>query len=101
MSVSVVWLPEAEAEALEAYYWFEDQQPRLGEAFKAELDEGLKLACEFPLAFPEAAKGIRSIRLRRFHAYAVYYELIGNRLVIYAVFHGSRDPMELFIRLNK
>lgn len=100
MSDAEHWLPEAQQELIEAYEWYEDRQPGLGEALKEDIEQALKLALNYPDAFPEATFGIRYIRLNRFHEYAIYYEPFKNGLLIYAFFHSKRNPKGLAVRIG-
>jgi toxin ParE1/3/4 len=64
MSLELVIRPEAEADALEAYQWYSEQLPGLGDDFLAEIDRALE--------------SISAVR--------------GDRIVVFAILHTARDP---------
>ena len=87
------FLPEAEAEYLEAVRYYEDIQPGLGRCLIKEFEREIELA----VAHPEARRtvhsaGIRRIGLARF-PYAVFYRILNNgKLQITAFAHHRRRP---------
>ncbi|MCW8131213.1 MAG: type II toxin-antitoxin system RelE/ParE family toxin [Planctomycetota bacterium] len=93
-------MSEAQSEFLEAYLWYDRRQPGLGETLAEEIEHALAIAVEFPDAFAEVARGIRAIRLKRFHEYAIYYEQTSDGLVVYAFYHAKRDPKGLAKRIG-
>lgn len=48
MSGQLILRPEAEADALEAYRWYNEQLPGLGEEFLAEIDRAPRLFSPIP-----------------------------------------------------
>jgi plasmid stabilization system protein ParE len=85
--------PAARAEIEEAYRWYEDQRPGLGEAFLGMVREILAAVEEAPLRYPVIRKGVRRALLRRF-PYSILYLVEPDATVVLACFHGSRDPQE-------
>jgi len=57
----------------------------------AEIDRCVTLAAEHPLQFPVVREDIRRVVARRF-PYSVYFRAEDRRIVVLAVFHGSRNP---------
>ena len=49
-------LPKAQKEILEAWEWYEDQQPGLGDRFKAEVRNKIELVLKNPLHYPLKGK---------------------------------------------
>ena len=47
---------------------------------------------ESPRAFPEVHRDVRRCRVLAFPAYSVFYRIVGDMVVITAVFHGRRRP---------
>lgn len=95
----------AQRDALDAYHWYEEQRPGLGEDFKTEVRECLSKIIENPRAFPVEHKfkglEIRKARLKRFKPYSVIFEVTGNSsVIVYAIFHASRNPRVLERRLR-
>ena len=91
MSVAVVFRRAARAEFLEAARWYESQRRNLGHEFIAEIDRCVALAAAQPQVYAPVYKGVRCITAERF-PYSVYFRVEVRRIVVLAVFHGSRDP---------
>jgi plasmid stabilization system protein ParE len=64
----------------------------------AEIDRCVSLAAEHPLQFAVVREGIRRVVANRF-PYSVYFRAEQHRIVVLAVFHGSRDPSILLGRV--
>ena len=62
------------------------------------LGGAIALAREYPNAFVLVHKSLRRILLRRF-PYALFYRADAERIVVFGVFHQSRDPEMIKRRL--
>jgi plasmid stabilization system protein ParE len=91
MSLRVIVRPEARAEITEAHDWYEAQQAGLGEQFEEALSACYERICEHPDAFPHATQRLRRARVERF-PYLVFYEVVGDSVVVQCVFHDRRNP---------
>ena len=91
MSLELVIRPEAEADALEAYRWYSEQLPGLGDDFLAEIDRALEIIRASPEAHRKLHREFRRVLTRRF-PYAVFYTIQNDRIVVFAVLHTARDP---------
>lgn len=91
MSLLVSFRRPARAEFIDAAAWYEARRPNLGVEFIAEIDRCVALAAEQPLLFTIVHNGIRRVVAERF-PYSVYYRAESHRIVVLAVFHGSRNP---------
>ena len=91
MSLELVLRPEAEADALEAYRWYSDQIPGLGERLLAEIDHALENIRANPEAFRKVHREFRRVLTRRF-PYAVFYVVRDSRIVVFAILHTARNP---------
>ncbi len=91
MSLELFIRPEAEADALEAYRWYSDQLPGLGEEFLGEIDRALETIRTNPELPRKCHREFRRILARRF-PYAVFYAIRGERIVVFAILHTARDP---------
>ena len=81
----------------DAYDWYETQKPGLGEEFLDELD-GVYFKLEaHPAYFGKAKKNFRQVALKRF-PFVLVYEIIKTEVVVFAVFHTSRNPKSKFIK---
>ena len=91
VSYRVVFRPQAQAELLEARDWYEARQEGLGFEFSAAVDATIANICELPLAYPRVHNEIRRAVLQRF-PYAVFFQLLEDKVVILAIIHGRRHP---------
>jgi len=91
MTLPVTFRRAAHAEFIEAAAWYESQRPNLGVEFISEIDRCVALVAEQPQIYVVVYKGIRRITAKRF-PYNVYFRVESQRIVVLAVFHGSRDP---------
>ena len=91
MSLELVIRPEAEADALEAYRWYSEQRPGLGDEFLTEIDRALEGILANPGAHRKLHREFRRALTRRF-PYAVFYAIQSDRIVVFAILHTARDP---------
>lgn len=83
--------PVARAEIAEAYQWYEERLPGLGEEFLAALRETLATIEAAPRRYPVIRKEIRRALVRRF-PYSILYIAEPQATVVVACFHARRDP---------
>jgi plasmid stabilization system protein ParE len=94
---SLLIKPRAILMTKDAYVWYETQKPGLGEEFLDELD-GVYLKLEtHPEYFGKVKKNFRQAALKRF-PFVIVYEIIKREVVVFAVFHTSRNPKSKFIK---
>lgn len=91
MSLPVTFHRAASAEFIEASTWYETKRVGLAIEFMAEIDRCLSLASEHPLQFAVVHEDIRRVVAYHF-PYSVYFCAEKHRIVVLAVFHGSRAP---------
>ncbi len=84
---------EAHFDALEAYDYYEEKSPGLGERFLRELIRRYKEILQHPeyYGFIDEQKIIRDVKLRHF-PYLVVYEISNDKIVVYSVFNGYENP---------
>jgi plasmid stabilization system protein ParE len=97
MTLPVVWLPEADADAKEARAWYERVRPELGEQFAGAVDETVKAISDNALRYPVVYRNRRRAGVRRF-PYGIFYELQEHRIVVIACFHDKRNPRRWQVR---
>ena len=85
--------PAVELEVEAAFEWYEHEQTGLGFEFLGELRAAYRRIVDNPLAYQILRSGIRRALTRRF-PYAIYYSIEAEVLVILAVLHTARDPVE-------
>ena len=83
--------PEARAEFRAEIRFYEAQRPGYGRRFNDEVIAVVRHACAFPESGSPAGEGVRKLVTARF-PFVIFYELIHDRIVIWAVMHGARRP---------
>ena len=91
MSTKLIWRGDAIRDVQEAYDWYEAQSKGTGERLIAELDEFVAFILEHPSGLPKWRSRYRKMTLSRF-PYQVVYRFEKNTVIIYSVFHSSRNP---------
>ena len=91
MSVVLEFLREAEEDAKEATRYYERQVPGLGARFGAEVESVCAALLRNPLLWRERSGGYRRINLPGFPYYVAYF-IRGERILVTAVGHASRQP---------
>jgi plasmid stabilization system protein ParE len=89
---------EATAEIQEAFAWYEEQRPGLGHKFLAEVRRTLAAIEESPQRYPKIRGEVRRALPRRF-PYSILYIVEPEHTVVFACFHGKRDPRHWQSRL--
>jgi plasmid stabilization system protein ParE len=100
MKYTIVIKEEAAQESIEAYLWYEDKNAGLGEAFFENLDECYSRIEKNPEAFQLQYKSFRQANLKRF-PYIVIFEIEADCIVVYSIFHTSRNPKSKFRKETK
>lgn len=83
--------PLAKADIERDARWYDARQPRLGDDFVDEVKRVVRLIAENPFRCGIRFGNWRRANLRRF-PHAVFYQVIADRPVIFAVLHAKRDP---------
>lgn len=99
MNVELIITSEAEQDVAEAYAWYENQRPGLGEEFLRCVDACVQAMCRTPEMNTTVYESYRRGLVRRF-PYAVFYEYENQTVIVYAVFHAARDPEKWRMRLS-
>jgi toxin ParE1/3/4 len=97
--VEIVILAGAESDLFEAWKYYEQLIPGLGERFDDAVEEGLGYLAQFPRSAPRYAQEFRRLVLRDF-AYGIFYRLHGERLVVVAALDLRQDPGSIQRRLG-
>ena len=95
----IILLPEAIEDVTGAYDWYESQSSGLGKEFLRNVDACLSLAKRKPEINRLIYKTFRRALVRHF-PFAIFYEIQGDDLVIYSVFHCAQDPKRWKRRLR-
>lgn len=91
MTLAVEFRRAARSEFIEAAARYELRRSNLGAEFISEIERCIALAADQPQLFAVVHEGLRRVTAERF-PYSVYFKAETQRLVIFSVFHGSRDP---------
>lgn len=83
--------PEAIEEYLAAVSYYADISPRLAKSFVNAIDSGIDEILAYPKAWRIVEDDVRRYLIKRF-PFGIYYCIEGDRIMIYAVMHMSRDP---------
>jgi plasmid stabilization system protein ParE len=83
--------PDALEEYLGAVSYYADTSSRLAESFIKFFESGIEEIGAYPEAWQIIQEDVRRYLIKRF-PFGIYYCIEGDRLMIYAVMHMSRDP---------
>jgi plasmid stabilization system protein ParE len=99
MAVELVFAPDVQIDIEDAYAWYEERRPGLGEEFLSCVESCLHTICRSPDLYPKVYEEYRRALVRRF-PYAVFYEFHDDKVVVYSVFHTSQNPKKWTSRLT-
>lgn len=91
--------PEAEADLVAAYTYYEHAAEGLGAEFLRAVEATLAMIERNPLLYSSVHGEVRRGLLRRF-PYGVFYTVTGEEIVVLACFHARRDPARWQSRLD-
>ena len=91
MTLPIVFRRQARGEFDEAAAWYEQHRAGLGAKFIDAVQDVLNQAARNPNRYALVFRDLREGLVRRF-PYCVYYRDEGDRIIVLAVFHASRDP---------
>jgi len=81
--------------AKEAYEWYNEQQAGLGDLFLDELESCYDKLESWPTVYTKIKRDFRQAVLHTF-PYVIVFEIIKKDVVIYSIFHTSRNPKKKF-----
>ena len=94
---SLIIKPRAILMTKDDYDWYEIQKTGLGEEFLDELEGVYHKLESHPEYFSKVKKNFRQIALKRF-PFVIVYEIIKTEVVVFAVFHTSKNPKGKFLK---
>lgn len=97
MSCRVIFRSSALTDIDDAYQWYEQQQPGLGDSFMAELGKVEALLGDNAMMFGRIRGEVRRAILDKF-PYGVFYIARSEFVSIIAVLHQARNPRVWQIR---
>ena len=87
----IIFEPPAQEELDSAHEWYETARPGLGDEFVAAVRTTISRIQDWPELHATVYKEVRQAKIERF-PYNVFYRVESKRILVLAVFHGSRDP---------
>ena len=91
MKYCLIIKEEANREIIDSYLYYESKSKGLGEKFLENLEIYFERIQEYPKHYQIKRKPYREVFLKNF-PFLIIYEIIENDIVVYAVFHSSRNP---------
>lgn len=97
MSYRTEFLTKARLELLEAWIWYEDRQPGLGDRFKKQVDTVIGSIEQNPEQYKEIKKSYRQVAMKVF-PYLLIYKISKRKKIvaIVSVFHTHRNPKKKY-----
>ena len=95
MPYTIALQPGAEDDTDDIYDWYESQREGLGALFLNELSIYYSKLELNPEIFGKTGKHCRQAAMHRF-PFIIIYEVRKTEVLIYAIFHTSRNPKEKF-----
>src|SRR2546421_146378 len=93
MTLELEFSPAARIEFDDGADWYLRQEPSLRAQFIAAVDAALAAILQSPNSFPVVfGSNIRRARVNKF-PYVIHYIVQPDRILIYSVFHTSRNPI--------
>lgn len=91
MSLPIVFRRLARAEFDDAADWYEQRRAGLGATFTAAVQRVLDQIAAQPAFYPQVHQDVREALVPGY-PYCVYYREEPTQVVVFSVFHTSRDP---------
>jgi toxin ParE1/3/4 len=88
---AIRFLPDAEAEMIEAAAYYETQQHDLGRRFLASVQDAVNRIAVNPRLYPPVDREVRRCLTKTF-PFGVLFKMRSDGIVILAVMHLHRDP---------
>ncbi len=87
----VQFLPEAEADLIETFAWYDAQRAGLGAEFLDAVGELLASIGRAPRLYPVVVRRTHRARMRRF-PYGILFAMEPDGILVTGIFHSRRDP---------
>ena len=82
--------PELKTDLRDISAWYDEQRVGLGDDFADAFVATLPILSQNPAVFALFYRDFRHVMIERF-PYGIYFRIIGERVVVYRVFHGARN----------
>lgn len=95
MSHTTLLLVKARKELSDAFLWYEDKQPGLGDRFANEVFNKLAEIESHPDRYPIKIKNLREVRIAVFPYLVIYrIEKLKKQVIVVSIFHIKRNPVK-------
>jgi plasmid stabilization system protein ParE len=94
MKFKLIIKEEAVIEIEDAFIWYEKEKVGLGQEFVVALEENYEKIIANPFLYQIGYKNFRIAVMQRF-PYKIVYRIDEDTVVVFAVFHTSRNPKSL------
>jgi toxin ParE1/3/4 len=88
-------LDPAHEDTLDAFDWYKMQSEFAAAYFLERIDEAFKIITETPLIYQIIYRNFRQVILNPF-PYVIIYEATASEVIVYRVWHASRNPRKKF-----
>ena len=95
MIYEIIIKEEAYLDLQKAYDYYEEQKSGLGERFLENVKQRISYLKKYPLHFNKVEKDFRQTLIDVF-PYLIIYEISGQQIIVYAIFHGMQNPEKKF-----
>lgn len=93
MILPIKFLEAAEIESSDGIDWYEERKAGLGKEFREAVEAAISTIQKHPFAFPIVhASHLRKARVKKF-PYTIFFTIQPNQILVYSVFHTSRNPI--------
>jgi plasmid stabilization system protein ParE len=93
MKYELIIKEEASLEIIESYLFYESKSIGLGERFLNNIDLYFDRIQNSPEHYQIKRKPYREAFIKKF-PFVIVYEVLESEVIVYAVFHSSRNPEE-------
>jgi len=88
--IRIIFTDEARADTLNAFAFYEERRPGLGERFREHVDLAISKIQNAPLTYPLVYRDVRRKLVERF-PYAILYRIYPGVIAIVALMHGRQQ----------
>jgi toxin ParE1/3/4 len=99
MKYKLIFRPEVEEDAIEGYVWYEKKAVGLGEEFLTQFYKYTSDITQRPLVYRKTYEKFRRCLLKKF-PYAIYFQIEGDKVVVFGLFHCAREPKTIGMALS-
>ena len=98
MDYKLIIRPEAKAELLDTFQWYQEQRQGLGYDFKLCVDEVISKIKKNLLIYKKLFRNVRRSVIKRF-PFGLFFIVEDNTIIVLAVLHARRDPRRWKVRI--